>query len=116
VGRGYFNNTQVTAERFLERDGVRYFRTGDLCREVEGNDGQLEILGRCDFMVKARGYSVVLEAVETAILKRIGCSGCCVVAVGAEGEDKRLAVSSTHSRGIPRILVAGVPGALRAAG
>jgi hypothetical protein len=32
----------------------------------------------------------VLEAVEAAILKCIACSSCAVMAVGAEGEDKRL--------------------------
>eukprot|EP00658_Telonema_sp_P-2_P084082 TRINITY_DN9241_c0_g1_i1.p2 TRINITY_DN9241_c0_g1~~TRINITY_DN9241_c0_g1_i1.p2 ORF type:complete len:576 (-),score=163.93 TRINITY_DN9241_c0_g1_i1:2486-4120(-) len=90
VGRGYLKNEAVTSERFVMRDGVRFYRTGDLVREVEGSDGQLEVLGRCDFMVKVRGYSVVLEAVEAAIRKRVACAGCAVLAVGAEGTDKRL--------------------------
>eukprot|EP00978_Attheya_sp_CCMP212_P044542 scaffold313990_cov54-Attheya_sp.AAC.1 len=32
-------------------------------------NGPLEILGRCDFMVKIRGYSVVLGAIEMALAK-----------------------------------------------
>ena len=89
VGKGYLKNPEATAKRFPMRDGVQFYRTGDLARELEG--GNIEILGRCDFMVKVRGYSIVLEAVEACMLKRFGLTRCCVTAVGAEGEDKRLA-------------------------
>lgn len=89
VGRGYTNNPQKTAETFITHEGISFYRTGDLAREL--HDGAIEILGRCDFMVKVRGYSIVLGAVEAAILKLVGVSQCCVVAKGEEGTDKRLA-------------------------
>jgi len=88
VGKGYLKNPEATAKRFPSRDGERFYRTGDLARELE--DGNVEILGRCDFMVKVRGYSIVLEAVEAIMFRRLGITRCIVSALGAEGEDKRL--------------------------
>eukprot|EP00928_Gymnodinium_smaydae_P022747 TRINITY_DN18_c0_g1_i1.p1 TRINITY_DN18_c0_g1~~TRINITY_DN18_c0_g1_i1.p1 ORF type:complete len:1364 (+),score=345.60 TRINITY_DN18_c0_g1_i1:82-4173(+) len=89
IGRGYTKNPTKTAEVFITHEGVPYYRTGDLAREL--HDGALEVLGRCDFMVKVRGYSIVLGAVEAAIFKLLGAGQCCVVAKGEEGTDKRLA-------------------------
>ncbi|MER8530031.1 alpha/beta fold hydrolase [Mesorhizobium sp. M1272] len=79
VGHGYLNSPEMTRERFLpdpfRADGTM-FRTGDLGRMLPG--GQLEIMGRCAFMVKIRGYSVVPGAVEAALLRY---SGVCSAAV-----------------------------------
>ncbi|MET2832460.1 alpha/beta fold hydrolase [Mesorhizobium shangrilense] len=70
VGHGYLNSPEMTRERFLpdpfRADGTM-FRTGDLGRMLHG--GQLEIIGRCAFMVKIRGYSVVPASVEAALLR-----------------------------------------------
>ena len=41
-------------------------------------------------MVKIRGYSVELGAVEAAIEKGLAVKSCVVVSEGEEGEDKRL--------------------------
>ncbi|MER9677428.1 alpha/beta fold hydrolase [Mesorhizobium sp. M0208] len=79
VSHGYLNSPEMTRERFLpdpfRADGTM-FRTGDLGRMLPG--GQLEIIGRCAFMVKIRGYSVVPGAVEAALLRY---SGICSAAV-----------------------------------
>eukprot|EP00934_Nitzschia_sp_Nitz4_P001632 Nitzschia sp. Nitz4//scaffold259_size27336//7912//11118//NITZ4_008191-RA/size27336-processed-gene-0.18-mRNA-1//-1//CDS//3329544504//1632//frame0 len=96
VGRGYLNMPEKTAERFVPNPfdtenpatGCLY-KTGDLGRLLP--NGQLEILGRCDFMVKIRGYSVVLGAIETALAKHPKLSSSVVLAVGSEGSrDKKL--------------------------
>ncbi|KAF1794749.1 Alpha/Beta hydrolase fold [Phytophthora cactorum] len=50
----------------------------------------LELIGRCDFMVKIRGYSVVLGAVESALAQHPLVSTSVVLTEGDEGEDKRL--------------------------
>jgi thioester reductase-like protein len=96
VGRGYLNMPEKTAERFVDNpfdeDPTcrRLYRTGDLGRVLKESQ-QLEILGRCDFMVKIRGYSVVLGAVETALAKHPKLSSAVVLAVGNEGSrDKQL--------------------------
>ncbi|MEI9425406.1 alpha/beta fold hydrolase [Mesorhizobium sp. Cs1299R1N1] len=70
VGHGYLNSPEMTRERFLPdpfRAGGTMFRTGDLGRMLPG--GQLEVIGRCAFMVKIRGYSVVPGSVEAALLR-----------------------------------------------
>ncbi|KAG7358594.1 amino acid adenylation enzyme/thioester reductase family protein [Nitzschia inconspicua] len=96
VGRGYLNMPEKTAERFVdnifEDDPTcpRLYRTGDLGRVLVESQ-HLEILGRCDFMVKIRGYSVVLGAVETALAKHPKLLSAVVLAVGEEGSgDKKL--------------------------
>lgn len=93
LARGYVKLPEKTAERFLPdpftaEDGARVYRTGDKARLLP--DGNLEILGRVDFMVKIRGYSIELGAVEAAILECLAVESCVVVAEGEEGEDKRL--------------------------
>ncbi|HJQ28198.1 MAG TPA: amino acid adenylation domain-containing protein, partial [Rubrobacter sp.] len=93
LARGYVNLPEKTEESFPEdpfssASGARMYRTGDRARIL--SDGSLEILGRVDFMVKIRGYSVELGAVEAAIEKNLAVSACVVVSEGEEGEDKRL--------------------------
>eukprot|EP00941_MAST-03F_sp_MAST-3F-sp1_P002007 g2007.t1 len=96
LARGYLKMPGKTAERFvpnpfLSEDGPgceRLYRTGDRGRFMP--DGTLELAGRCDFMVKIRGYSVVLGAVEAALAEHDLVSTAVVVAEGAEGTDKRL--------------------------
>ena len=90
VGFGYLHRPDLNAERFVgpDENGTTWYRTGDVARLLENNI--LEILGRCDFMVKVRGYSVVLGAVETAVLAAVAVDSCVVIADGEEGTDKRL--------------------------
>ncbi len=93
LARGYVNRPEVTAQRFMSNpfsDGPegRMYRTGDKGRLLP--DGNLEVLGRVDFMVKVRGYSIELGAVEAAIEENLAVHNCVVVAEGAEGDDKRL--------------------------
>ena len=93
LARGYVKLPEVTAERFVPdpfslEDGARMYRTGDEARLLP--DGNLEVLGRVDFMAKVRGYSVQLEAVEAAIEEHLAVWDCVVVADGEEGDDKRL--------------------------
>ena len=64
------------------------YRTGDRARILP--DGMLEILGRCAFMVKIRGYSVVPGAIEVSLLDAIDLKSCAVIADGKEGTEKRL--------------------------
>ncbi|MET3524499.1 SDR family NAD(P)-dependent oxidoreductase [Mesorhizobium abyssinicae] len=80
VGHGYLNRPEMTRERFLPdpfRAGGTMFRTGDLGRMLPG--GQLEIIGRCAFMVKIRGYSVVPGSVEAALLRYSAVCSAAVV-------------------------------------
>lgn len=93
LARGYVDRPEITAQRFAEdpyhpAPGARMYRTGDRVRVLPG--GELEVLGRADFMVKIRGYSIELGAVETAIERELAVHNCVVVPDGEEGADKRL--------------------------
>src|SRR5215213_9643551 len=93
LARGYVALPEKTEESFPEdpfspESGARMYRSGDRARIL--SDGSLEILGRVDFMVKIRGYSVELGAVEAAIEDGLAVKSCVVISEGDEGEDKRL--------------------------
>ncbi|WP_051828371.1 hybrid non-ribosomal peptide synthetase/type I polyketide synthase [Streptomyces bicolor] len=63
---GYLGEPHLTAEAFVERDGRRWYRSGDRVRRTA--DGALEFLGRLDDQVKVRGHRVELGEVEAALL------------------------------------------------
>jgi amino acid adenylation domain-containing protein len=58
VARGYLNDRDLTAEKFVVPKGSsdRFYRTGDLVRHLA--NGTLEFLGRVDDQVKISGYRV----------------------------------------------------------
>ncbi|MFJ8632247.1 amino acid adenylation domain-containing protein [Streptomyces sp. NPDC093568] len=63
---GYLGDPHLTAEAFVERDGRRWYRSGDRVRQRP--DGVLEFLGRRDDQVKVRGHRVEPGEVEAALL------------------------------------------------
>lgn len=72
VGRGYLNQVELTAEKFIDNPfskdhGARLYRTGDWARLRE--DGELEFAGRRDQQIKLRGFRVELAEVEAALAK-----------------------------------------------
>lgn len=80
LAHGYLDSPEMTLERFFAdpfRADGKMFRTGDLGRMLPG--GQLEIVGRCAFMVKIRGYSVVPGSVEAALLRYPGVCSAAVM-------------------------------------
>lgn len=66
VMRGYFDQPEETARRVVVVDGVRYYRTGDLCSYDDA--GRLVFRGRDDDEVKLAGRRIHLgEIRETAL-------------------------------------------------
>ena len=59
---GYWDNPKENSARFLSINGVRYYRTGDLC--FYGEDMNLMYLNRKDFQVKINGFRVELGEIE----------------------------------------------------
>ncbi len=88
VARGYFRRDELTAERFVEREGRRYYRSGDLVRHLA--DGTLEFLGRTDLQVKVRGFRVEPGEVEAALLAHPAVREAVVVAHAGRGGDNQL--------------------------
>ncbi len=67
LARGYLNRPDLTAARFLVRDGERLYRTGD--RVVERDGGEIDFLGRVDRQVKVRGLLIEPEEIEARLLQ-----------------------------------------------
>ncbi|GGV28211.1 hypothetical protein GCM10010277_10210 [Streptomyces longisporoflavus] len=73
LARGYLNNAELTAERFVTRAfsgdarSRRLYRTGDLARW--NDDGTVQFLGRTDSQVKLRGFRVELDEIKVSVEK-----------------------------------------------
>ncbi len=65
VGLGYLNLPEKTAASFVEWNGKRIYRTGDIVRYRE--NGDIEFVGRKDGQVKIRGFRIELKEVESVI-------------------------------------------------
>ncbi|NHB90413.1 non-ribosomal peptide synthetase, partial [Photorhabdus tasmaniensis] len=92
VALGYFNRSELTAERFLmdpfsDNPDARMYRTGDLARYLP--DGNLAFMGRNDQQVKIRGFRIEPGEIETHLVDHPAVSEAAVLALG-DGADKRL--------------------------
>ncbi len=65
VSRGYLNLPEKTAETYIEWNGMRCYRTGDVVRYLP--DGNIQFVGRSDGQVKIRGFRIELKEVEAVI-------------------------------------------------
>ena len=77
-----------TSEKFVEREGLRFYQTGDMGRLHP--DGNVEILGRRDYQVQLRGIRVELPGIENTV-REIGLAEqCAVVLKKLSDQDVRL--------------------------
>ena len=65
MARRYWKLPELSAEKWVELDGEIWFRTGD--RAVLTAEGDFDILGRLDSMVKLRGFRIETGEVEAQI-------------------------------------------------
>jgi non-ribosomal peptide synthetase component F len=93
LARGYLNNSEATAQKFLpdpfaaDRDD-RMYRTGDLARWRD--DGVVEFLGRADNQVKILGHRIEPGEIETVLGTHGRIKQSCVVPNTDENGSKRL--------------------------
>jgi amino acid adenylation domain-containing protein len=99
VSRGYLNNPELTADRFLSilpganksyspYISKRIYKTGDLARWLP--DGNVEFLGRIDHQVKIRGFRVEPGEIESHLLNHPGIKESVVMMRLDEKGDKYL--------------------------
>ena len=82
VMRGYWNDPEQTASRFITAHGERWYRTGDIVRRDA--DFDYVYIGRRDRMVKKRGYRVELGEIEACLARHPEVNEVAVVAVPDE--------------------------------
>ncbi|MDE0916282.1 MAG: amino acid adenylation domain-containing protein [Planctomycetota bacterium] len=93
LARGYLNQPELTAERFIEspfsdKPGDRLYQVGDKARYLA--DGTIEFLGRSDSQVKLRGYRIELAEIETVLNEHDSIRDVVVAAREDTPGDKRL--------------------------
>ena len=92
VGKGYINNTELTAEKFLPDPlfaGDTMYKTGDM--GLIRADGNIEFLGRSDFQIKLRGLRIELGEIENAMCGFEGIRHAAVVCRNDSKGEKYLA-------------------------
>ena len=78
VMKGYWNQPQATAEAFVEIDGRRFLRTGDLASVDE--DGYFFMKDRLKRMIIVSGYKVWPAEVENTLYGHPAVHEACVIA------------------------------------
>jgi fatty-acyl-CoA synthase len=97
---GYWNRPEQTAKAFLELDGKRFLRTGDLGRADE--DGYFFMVDRLKRMINASGFKVWPSEVESLMYQHPAVLEACVIGTSDahRGETvKALVVLRAESRG-----------------
>jgi amino acid adenylation domain-containing protein len=93
VARGYLNQPELTAEKFIPdpfsaQPGARLYKTGDLARYLP--DGNIEFLGRLDDQIKLRGFRIELREIEVVLSQHPAVQQAVVIAREDVPGDKRL--------------------------
>ncbi|SDQ31259.1 non-ribosomal peptide synthetase [Pseudovibrio sp. Tun.PSC04-5.I4] len=102
LARGYLNQPELTAQRFVTRNigkQVRIYKTGDLGRMRPG--GTIEFLGRNDRQAKLRGFRIELGEVEATLATHPAVTTA-ICAMKRQGELEQLiayVVLNEHAKG-----------------
>ena len=83
LAEGYLDDPERTVRTFVDRDGHRWYRTGDAA--TADADGRLRVLGRLDDVIVSGGEKVPLGAVERRVRELPG-QDTAVVTRRASGE------------------------------
>ena len=88
LARGYLGRTDLEQQKFVDRGGERYYATGDVAKI--DSQGMVTIVGRNDSMVKIRGYSVYLGAIEETLKRRCDVLDAAVLLESEDETNPRL--------------------------
>ncbi len=86
VGIGYKDRPEETEARFIDYDGMRVYRTGDMGRLA--GDGRLLYHGRNDRQVKLRGLRIELSEIEKVMGAHEGVAQAACVLRKVDGVDR----------------------------
>ena len=85
---GYWDNPEANQESFFERDGKRFFRTGDLARIDE--DGYFFMADRLKRMINVSGYKVWPTEVENTMYAHPAIQEVCIVGIRDEKQGEQV--------------------------
>ena len=100
VFKGYWRQDEATRQAFIEHDGKRFFRTGDL--GYYDDDGYFFITDRLKRMINASGFKVWPAEVEAMLYAHPAIQEACVIGApdGYRGETvKAVIVPKPGARG-----------------
>ncbi|HUE86417.1 MAG TPA: amino acid adenylation domain-containing protein [Vicinamibacterales bacterium] len=102
VYQGYWNRPVENSKAFMDRDGVRWYNTGDVV-QLDPTDGYL-YRGRRDRMVKRRGYRIELGEIERALYQHPQVGEAAAVAVSDPAGVRILVYLSAKTSSRPSII------------
>jgi amino acid adenylation domain-containing protein len=88
VFAGYWNRPEQNAKAFLDREGRRWYNTGDVVR-LDPQDGYVYV-GRRDRMVKRRGYRIELGEIERGLYQHPAIGEAAVISVPDQSAGVRI--------------------------
>ncbi|AOM78758.1 hybrid non-ribosomal peptide synthetase/type I polyketide synthase [Pedobacter steynii] len=97
VARGYLNNEDLTAERFVGSpysENQKLYKSGDLAKWTV--DGDILFIGRIDNQVKLRGYRIELGEIENQLLSYTGVNHAIVLLREKQGSKNLIAYYSAE--------------------
>lgn len=86
--QAYWNNEEETAEAFLDIDGRRWYRTGDVVMVDE--DGFFYFIDRTADTIKHKGYRVSSSEIEAALQEHPAVLAACAVGIPDEKVGERI--------------------------
>ena len=89
VTLGYLHRDELTEDRFVVADGMRWYRSGDLC--AFDGAGALVFAGRVDSQIKLRGHRLEPGEVEAAFVMIDGVVQAATVVVDVSGSKQLVA-------------------------
>jgi amino acid adenylation domain-containing protein len=88
LARGYDNRPELTAEKFIQWNAQRLYRSGDLARWLP--DGNIDFLARVDEQVKVRGFRIEPGEIEAVLRLHEAVNEVVVIVREDTPGDKRL--------------------------
>lgn len=77
LARGYINDMEKTSEKFINLNGERVYKTGDLGKRLPG--GSIEFCGRKNSQINLSGFRIEPTEIEVAIRKLSDIKDVCVI-------------------------------------
>ncbi len=94
LARGYRNNTELTAQAFVEVaipgevNPIRLYRTGDQAKLLA--NGEIDFIGRSDRQINIRGFRIELAEIEANLFEYESIARAAVIAAQADSNNAHL--------------------------